>query len=60
MCEDETQFWLSVPGIRESIAEAEEDIAAGRTHGKADIRAELAAADDADSAAGNIVSGDER
>jgi len=31
MCEDETEFWLSVPGIRESIAQAEKDIAAGRT-----------------------------
>ena len=37
----ETLFWLSQPGIRESIAEAEADIAAGRTYGEDEIRAEL-------------------
>jgi prevent-host-death family protein len=35
----ETLFWLSQPGIRETIAEAEGDIAAGRTHGEDEIRA---------------------
>jgi len=38
----ETLFWLSQPGIRESIAEAEADIAAGRTYGEDEIRAEFA------------------
>lgn len=33
----ETLFWLSQPGIRETIAEAEGDIAAGRTHGEGEI-----------------------
>jgi len=37
----ETLFWLSQPRIRETIAEAEEDIAAGRTHGEDEIRAEF-------------------
>lgn len=37
--EDETAFWLSVPGIRESLAEAEADYAAGRTYGEDEIRA---------------------
>jgi antitoxin YefM len=32
-------FWLSQPGIRESIAEA--DIAGGRTYGEDEIRAEF-------------------
>ena len=35
----ETLFWLSQPGIRESLAEAEADVAAGRNHGQDEIRA---------------------
>ncbi len=31
----ETLFWLSQPGIRQTVAEAEADVAAGRTHGEA-------------------------
>ena len=34
----ETLFWLSRPGIRESIEEADADIAAGRTYGEDEIR----------------------
>jgi hypothetical protein len=63
--EGETEYWLSVLGIRESLAQSDEDIAAGRTYGEAevrallvDMRAELAAADD-DYASGNTVSGEE-
>lgn len=37
----ETLFWLSQPGIRDTIAEAEADIAAGRTFGEEDVRAEF-------------------
>jgi len=37
----ETLYWLSQPGIHESIAEADEDIAAGRTFGEDEIRAEF-------------------
>lgn len=37
----ESLFWLSQPGIRETIAEADADIAAGRTHGEDSIRAEF-------------------
>jgi hypothetical protein len=37
--EDETAFWLSVPRFRESLAEADADYAAGRTHGESEIRA---------------------
>jgi hypothetical protein len=37
--EDETTFWLSVPGLRESLAEADADYAAGRTYGEEEIRA---------------------
>lgn len=37
----ETLFWLSQPGIRDSIAEAEADLAAGRTYGEDEIRAEF-------------------
>jgi hypothetical protein len=61
----ETEYWLSVLGLRESSAQSEEDVAAGRTYGEAevrallvDMRAELAAAD-ADYASGNTVSGEE-
>ncbi len=35
----ETDFWLAVPGFRESLIEAEADIAAGRTFGEEEIRA---------------------
>ena len=37
----ETLFWLSQPRIRETIIEAEDDIAAGRTHGEDEIRAQM-------------------
>ncbi len=37
----ETLFWLSQPGIRDTIAESEADIAAGHTHGEAEVRAEF-------------------
>lgn len=37
----ETIFWLSQPGIREDIAEADEAIAAGRTIGSEELRADL-------------------
>jgi len=37
----ETLFWLSQPGIHESIAEAEADIAAGRLYDEAQVRASL-------------------
>ena len=37
----ETLFWLSQPGIRETIAGAEADVAAGRTQGEDAIRAEF-------------------
>ena len=37
----ETLFWLSQPGIRDTITEAKADIAAGRTHGEDEIRAEF-------------------
>jgi antitoxin YefM len=37
----ETLFWLSQPGIRDTIAEAEDDITAGRTHGEDEIRADF-------------------
>ena len=63
--EGETEYWLSVLGIRESLAQSDEDVAAGRTYGEAevrallvDMRADLAAAD-ADYASGNTVSGRE-
>ena len=39
--ECETEYWLSVLGIRESLAQSEEDIAAGRTYGEAEVRALL-------------------
>jgi hypothetical protein len=49
---DETAFWVSVPGLRESLAEADADYAAGRTFGEQEIRARyglppLGTADDA-------------
>src|SRR5665647_957417 len=37
----ETLFWLSQPGIRESIAEAKADVGAGRIFGEEQIRAEF-------------------
>lgn len=37
----ETLFWLSQPGIRESIAEARADVAAGRAYPQDEIRAEF-------------------
>lgn len=37
----ETLFWLSQPGIRESITEAESDVAAGRVFTEDQIRTEL-------------------
>jgi len=37
----ETLFWLSQPGIRETLAEAERDVAAGRTYGEDEIRTEF-------------------
>jgi antitoxin YefM len=39
----ETLYWLSQPGIRDVVAEADADIAAGRTYGEVDIRAEFGA-----------------
>lgn len=40
----ETLFWLSQPGIRESVAEAESDVADGRTLGEDEIRAKFGVA----------------
>jgi hypothetical protein len=40
--EDETEHWLSVPWIDEWLAKSEEDAAAGRTYGEAEVRAYLA------------------
>ena len=37
----ETLFWLSQPGIRESIAEAKADVATGRVFGEEQMRAEF-------------------
>lgn len=37
----ETLFWLSQPGIRESISEAATDVAAGRVFTEGQIRAEF-------------------
>jgi antitoxin YefM len=37
----ETLFWLSQPGIRESIAHAEADVQAGRVYSEEQIRAEF-------------------
>ena len=38
----ETLFWLSQSGIRDTIADADADIALGRTSGEDDIRTEFA------------------
>lgn len=37
--EDDTDFWLSIPGLRESLIEAEADCTAGRTYGEDETRA---------------------
>jgi len=37
----ETLFWLSQPGIRESISEATSDVSAGRVYTQEEIRAEF-------------------
>lgn len=37
----ETLFWLSQPRIHEDLAEAEEDIAAGRVYDEAQVRQAL-------------------
>jgi hypothetical protein len=37
--DDDTDFWLAIPGFRESLIEAEADYAAGRTFGEEEIRA---------------------
>lgn len=37
----ETLYWLSQPGTKEAIAEAEADIAAGRVYGEEEIRSEF-------------------
>jgi antitoxin YefM len=37
----ETLFWLSQPGIRESLAEAETDVEADRVYSEEQIRAEF-------------------
>lgn len=37
----ETLFWLSQPGVRESISEAEADVDAGRVFSEEQIRAEF-------------------
>jgi len=37
----ETLFWLSQPGIHESLAEAEADVAAGRTFDESEVRKSL-------------------
>lgn len=37
----ETLYWLSQPGTAESIAQADADIAAGRTYGEEEIRTEF-------------------
>lgn len=39
----ETLYWQSQPGIRDALAEADADIAAGRTYSEDDIRAEFGA-----------------
>lgn len=39
----ETLFWLSQPGIRESIAAADADVAEGRVYSEAEIRTEFGA-----------------
>ena len=36
---DDIEFWLAIPGFRESLIESEADAAAGRTVGEEEIRA---------------------
>jgi hypothetical protein len=36
---DETEFWMSIPGFRESLAQADADYSAGRTYNGDEIRA---------------------
>jgi prevent-host-death family protein len=36
----ETLFWLSQPGVRDDVAEAQRELAEGRTVAAADLRAE--------------------
>lgn len=45
---DDTDFWLSIPGLRESLSEAEADCAAGRTFGEEEIRAHFGLPDRSD------------
>lgn len=40
--DDDTDFWLAIPGFRESLIESEADYAAGRTFGEEEIRARYA------------------
>lgn len=37
----ETLYWLSQPGIQESLGEADADVAAGRVYDEAQIRAQF-------------------
>ena len=37
----ETLYWLSQPGIRDAVAEADADIVAGRTYTEGEIRSEF-------------------
>jgi antitoxin YefM len=41
----ETLFWLSQPGIRESLAEADEDVATGRVFNEEQVRKEFGVPD---------------
>jgi len=36
--DDDTDFWLTIPGLRESLIDAEADYATGRTSGEEEIR----------------------
>lgn len=40
---EETAFWTSVPGIRQTLAEGDADVAAGRTLSGDEVRAWVAA-----------------
>jgi hypothetical protein len=35
----DTDFWMSIPGFRESLVEADADYAGGRTYGEEEVRA---------------------
>jgi PHD/YefM family antitoxin component YafN of YafNO toxin-antitoxin module len=37
----ETMFWLSQPGIHEDLAQAEDDLAAGRVYDEVQVRQAL-------------------